>query len=176
MAFITFSLAGVRPVVLLIDDALDNPGARDNFPPGPEGDQEHAAAVEKFSAIWEEYERTYDTSILPIREGRQVTKFMVASLTERQAAHVANMHAAKGFGEAQLEHIAYAVHDIVPFLELDQKSGEVVAKPLKRVKDKLGDRLPPVAMAMFQDPILRQYLYSACRIASSVPPEVRKRH
>jgi hypothetical protein len=136
------------------------------FPDDEALDKSH----EKWEKLWEEYGRTHDVSILPLKPGRQPTIFVVHPLTPKQFRHVEN-HSRPG--DVILEPIAYAVHEIKN-LRVEDEQGREVVWAWKREDSAYGQRLPDEVMTLFGDRDLALYLWAEIRKMNSLAKEAAK--
>ena len=158
MALSRLKLAADRSIVYLDDGALDK-NASD------------------FRVLWEEYQKSYDPSLLPILEGETFTIFRVGSLTVAQAARVESL----GYttGEAITEALAYGIHAVEHLRLYDPATAACEAVHLgeaERKETPLGRRLTDEAMGWFADTELRVYLYAEIRKATKLQRPFRASH
>lgn len=175
-------LSGPRDVVVSFDDAFvaayrdpGMPPRRDDYQDADafaRAEAEHAAATERW-ARWKRYLETYDVEVLrpDVRPGEEPTIFKVASLTADQQAHVNDFAGRRG--QFLKELLAYGVHDVLNFYDVDPRGNVAPFRP-KREPSLVGLRLSDESLEIFNNVALMEEVVQQIILANNLLKRVAK--
>jgi len=162
-------LEAERPIIFPGDPALAQP-TREEFPKGADGDKAFKAASDAYDKNWEKYLETYDVSVLPVRDGEQLTVYWVGGLTERQVRVV---ESTRTTGDRLSMTLAYGMRRI-DGLSVRKADGTLVPVQLERDSGPAGEHLTEKSMEYLRDSALRYYLWAEINRAGGLADVQKK--